>query len=198
MKKLFLFCWLIASQLSAQTLDSRLLEQVYGSPQPTDVRFEKFISSTTTPIGLGLPVVYLASGFATKNKTLQQHGWHALGSFVVASSITQITKRIVLRERPFVAEPQRFTARIPEEDINYSFPSGHATTAFNAATTLTLHYPKWYVAVPAYAWASAVGYSRMRLGVHYPSDVLAGAVTGAASAWLTYKIQQKWLNRKAK
>jgi len=198
LKKLFLFCWLIASQLNAQTLDSRLLKNVYGSPQPTNVATAKFISATTTPIGVGIPVIYLAAGFATKNKTLQQHGWHALGSFVVASTITQVTKRIVLRERPFVAEPQLFIARIDGEEPNYSFPSGHATTAFNAATTLTLHYPKWYVAVPAYAWASAVGYSRMRLGVHYPSDVLAGAVTGAASAWLTYKIQQKWLNRKAK
>jgi undecaprenyl-diphosphatase len=35
----------------------------------------------------------------------------------------------------------------------------------------------------------------MRLGVHYPSDVLAGAVTGAAGAWLSYKIQKKWQQR---
>jgi undecaprenyl-diphosphatase len=37
----------------------------------------------------------------------------------------------------------------------------------------------------------------MRLGIHYPSDILAGAVTGAAGAWLSYKIQQKWLTGKS-
>ncbi|MDO9339524.1 MAG: phosphatase PAP2 family protein, partial [Bacteroidales bacterium] len=58
----------------------------------------------------------------------------------------------------------------------------------------TLAYPKWYIIVPSYTWASTVAYSRMDLGVHYPSDVLIGALVGAGSAYLTYKINQKLLN----
>jgi undecaprenyl-diphosphatase len=76
-----------------------------------------------------------------------------------------------------------------------SFPSGHTSVAFSTATSLYLAYPKWYVAVPAFTYAASVGYSRMYLGVHYPSDVLAGAVIGAGSAWLMYKAN-KWLFKK--
>ena len=49
--------------------------------------------------------------------------------------------------------------------------------------------------VPAHLWAGAVAYSRLHMGVHYPSDVLAGAVLGSASALATYKVNQ-WIHRK--
>lgn len=195
LKKLLLFLCLLAWQLNAQNLDTRLLQNIYGPIQPTNVSTEKFLSSTATPLSLALPAGLLIAGVSTKNKTLQRQGWQALGGFVMASAATQITKRIVLRERPFIAQPTLFAARIEGEEPNYSFPSGHTTTAFATATTLAINYRKWYVVVPAYAWAGAIGYARMRLGVHYPSDVLAGAITGAAGAWLSYKIQQKWVKR---
>ncbi|WP_428653265.1 phosphatase PAP2 family protein [Runella sp.] len=196
MKKYLLFLCLFSWKLSAQDLDTRLLQNVYGSIQPTNVNTEKFLSSTAKPLSLALPAGLLIVGFSTKDKKLQQQGWQALGGFLIGTGITQATKRIVLRDRPFIEHPTLFAARIEGEEPHYSFPSGHTTVAFSTATTLAINYRKWYVIVPAYAWAGAVGYSRMRLGVHYPSDILAGAVTGAASAWLSYKIQQKWLDRK--
>jgi membrane-associated phospholipid phosphatase len=48
--------------------------------------------------------------------------------------------------------------------------------------------PKWYVAVPAYMYACGIGYSRMHLGAHYPTDILGGAVVGTASAFASYYI----------
>ena len=68
-----------------------------------------------------------------------------------------------------------------------SFPSGHTSGAFATATILSLEYPKWYVIVPSYLWAGTVGYSRLHLGVHYPTDVLGAMVVGAGSAYLSYK-----------
>ena len=74
-------------------------------------------------------------------------------------------------------------------------PSGHTSSVFATATSLSMAYPKWYVVVPSFVWAGSVGYSRMHLGVHYPSDVIIGALVGSGSAILTRKANQ-WLNSK--
>jgi len=63
--------------------------------------------------------------------------------------------------------------------------------AFAAATSVSLQYKKWYIVVPAYAWAAGVGYSRLYLGEHYPTDVIGGAVIGAGSAFISHWISKK-------
>ncbi len=83
------------------------------------------------------------------------------------------------------------------DDHDFSFPSGHTSLAFSMATSLSIKYRKWYIVVPAFLYAGFNGYSRLYLGVHYPTDVLAGAITGSSSAWLTFKLNQ-WLHRKKK
>jgi membrane-associated phospholipid phosphatase len=75
-------------------------------------------------------------------------------------------------------------------------PSGHTSSAFSTATSLSLNFRKWYVVAPAYTYAAAVGYSRMYLGVHYPSDVLVGALLGSGTAYLTWKINKKLQNKR--
>jgi membrane-associated phospholipid phosphatase len=56
---------------------------------------------------------------------------------------------------------------------------------------LSLSFPKWYVIGPAYSYAILVAYSRSYLGVHYPGDILAGAIIGTGSSFLTWKLQRK-------
>ena len=75
-----------------------------------------------------------------------------------------------------------------------SFPSGHTASAFALATSLCIKYPKWYVIAPSALWACSVGVSRMNEGVHYPSDVLAGAAIGAGCAIVNIYVN-RWLNR---
>jgi membrane-associated phospholipid phosphatase len=63
-----------------------------------------------------------------------------------------------------------------------SFPSGHTTTSFACATVLAFLVPR---AAPfAYVLAAAIGYSRLYVGVHWPTDVVAGAALGVATALL--------------
>jgi membrane-associated phospholipid phosphatase len=61
---------------------------------------------------------------------------------------------------------------------SHSFPSGHATTSFACATVLALMIPG--LALPVFVLAAAVAWSRVYVGVHFPLDVLAGAVLGVA------------------
>jgi len=63
-----------------------------------------------------------------------------------------------------------------------AFPSGHATTAFAAAIAIGL--VRQRLLAPLVLLAAAIGFSRLYLGVHWPSDVLAGAILGAALGWL--------------
>ncbi len=64
----------------------------------------------------------------------------------------------------------------------YAFPSSHAVNNFAAATLLAYHLPRW--SGYFFGWAALVAFSRISVGVHYPSDVLGGALLGLGAAWL--------------
>jgi undecaprenyl-diphosphatase len=93
-----------------------------------------------------------------------------------ASLVTHVLKEGFARQRPPVADPQLGSlAGIPD---NPSFPSGHSSTAFAAATAVAILCPRLRLA--ALAIAAAVALSRVYLRVHFPLDVVAGAALGAA------------------
>ena len=105
----------------------------------------------------------------------------ALTADAGASLITLGLKSAVNRPRPEGA-----TTR-----MNSSVPSGHSTAAFALATVFAHEYPK--LSIPCYALASGVALSRIYLGRHYPSDVLAGAAIGFAAARLALHLRERIL-----
>lgn len=152
----------------------------------------KFLSDTDAYISLGTPAVIYTIGLLEKNQNIKKQGIYIGETIMVSTFITIATKYTIKRDRPFVTYP--FLDK-QSDGGNYTFPSGHTSVAFATATAISIANPKWYIIAPSFVWAGAVGYSRMHLGVHYPSDVLAGAIVGSGSAYLTYKIN-KWINKK--
>ncbi|RFS15310.1 phosphatase PAP2 family protein [Emticicia sp. C21] len=194
MKQLFsiILTCLISFNLAAQNIDINILKDIQSNrTQNSDHTFENF-SKATYPISAAIPIGILGVGLIKKDKDLQRQGLAAGAGLVVSLGTSYILKKVVDRPRPFQEYPYIHPAIV---ETDPSFPSGHATAAFAAATSLSLTARKWYVTVPAYLWAGTVAYSRLHLGVHYPSDVLAGALIGAGSAWASYKVN-RWLQKK--
>jgi len=109
--------------------------------------------------------------------TLHEVSRLAFACVVVSHIIVQIMKRTVVRDRP--ATTGRYTSLVREPD-RFSFPSGHATASMSVAVVYGAAYPTW--AAPLLFLAFLVGISRVRLGVHYPSDVLVGQLIAAVTA----------------
>ena len=158
------------------------------NPQDPSSSTWRGISGSAKPVGIGIPLGMVAIGLLNKNVKLKENGIEALGSVAIASLSTQIMKAAFNRPRPY----KTYTDIYPDNpDNSKAFPSGHVSLVFATATSLSLQYKKWYIVVPLYAWSAGVSYSRMYLGQHYPSDILAGAVVGAGSAYLSYVLAKK-------
>jgi membrane-associated phospholipid phosphatase len=195
MKKIFLYLLVLLSHtMSAQNADINLLNSI-NSPQSHKFGdpFFKDVSSTSYIVCIAAPVSVFSAGLLKKDKTLRWKSYQMAVGVGLSMSLSYLLKYTINRTRP----SETYSFIVPKiKETDPSFPSGHTTSAFETATSLSLNFPKWYVIVPAYAWAGTVAYSRLYLGVHYPSDVGAGILLGAGSAWLTWKLNQKLQKRK--
>lgn len=125
---------------------------------------------------IAVVVPYLLGGNAVRAAA-----WSAGFALLLSHLLVQLVKRRVLRERPTVALAEVAHVEVPDR---FSFPSGHSAAAMSVAFAYGMHFPEQ--SVPLVLWATLVGFSRVRLGVHYPGDVLVGqmlAVVTVLGAW---------------
>ncbi len=195
MKKYILLFFLMAASnlvISAQNPDIDILHSVNSWHGSFIHDYSSFISSTEPYVAFGIPVTMAVVGAIKHDQSLLKDavyiGVSVAGSFAAAYGL----KYIFDRDRPYVTYPDRIHPHSYEDSP--SFPSGHTASAFALATSLCMRYPKWYVIVPSAFYACSVGVSRMYEGVHYPSDVLAGAAVGAGCAVASVYVN-RWLNK---
>lgn len=99
--------------------------------------------------------------------------------------IAYALRLFIHRPRPFSVDPTIFAL---VEKTSYSFPSGHAAFFFALSTVVFLHNRMWGWWL--YGASLLIGIARIAAGVHYPTDILAGAALGIAVGWLTTRLRR--------
>ena len=165
-----------------QRFDSWLFMQVNRMPHPLAVnqlmRFITIVMNRGDGWLFGLFLVALYDRMRGRAK-----GWKTLWRFAPVLWLTTATvefplKTLFSRPRPFTQVAQAvLVGAVPKR---HSFPSGHSASAFAGAWLLSGYYPK--LRPLFYAIALLVGFCRVYLGAHYPTDVLAGAASGIGLA----------------
>lgn len=189
---LTLFISITVSCVYAQNWDINTLHKINNWDGKFIRNYNRAISRTEPYIAVSVPTSMLVLALVNNNKALLEDAIYTSTSVVGTFAITYGMKYLINRKRPYDRYPEKVYAYSHESSP--SFPSGHTATAFALATSLCIKYPKWYIIAPTAAWACSVGISRMNEGVHYPSDVIAGAVIGAGCAVLNIYVN-RWLNK---
>jgi membrane-associated phospholipid phosphatase len=190
-------CGRFACDSLALERDVHLLLAAYGNPRGSaalglvdDLSYATFVLLPLAASGDGL------AGNGDLRPAVRLGASQALGALLVLGA-----KQIQARPRPFasglVARRGSVLDSLALTIDRGSFPSGHATLAFAAATSIALDAGRWYVTLPVLAWAGAVGWARVRQGVHYPSDVLGGAALGFTAAAVVRVLLPDGLGRDA-
>ncbi|MFF7450418.1 MULTISPECIES: phosphatase PAP2 family protein [unclassified Streptomyces] len=123
---------------------------------------------------------------ASRTPRARRAAARGLASLTLASlTINTIGKRSVRRTRP-VLDPVPLVRQLKRQPITTSFPSGHSASAAAFAAGVALESPAWGAAVAPVAWSVAL--SRVYTGVHFPSDVLAGAALGVGAAYVVRRL----------
>ena len=149
---------------------------------------DQFMVAVTNSATSGL--IWFAIGFLmTCTRRWRRCGVSVVVAMVLAYIVVDILlKPTVCRERPFAVEDFQLLIPPPE---NWSFPSGHTASAFAGATAVLIHDRRW--GAVAMVYAALVGISRLYLCVHWPTDVIAGALIGIAVAFLAVWFMSRWV-----
>lgn len=159
-------------------LDQALYEAVTVTSTPTLDSALRRLSAAADHSKLSFAVAAALAVRPGRPRRAALIGVAAIG--VASTTANLLGKRLVRRHRPHRAEDSPFPGRHVPMPASASFPSGHTASAVAFAAAVGPALPA--ATVPLGLLACAVGYSRIHTGVHYPGDVIAGAVLGTGAA----------------
>jgi membrane-associated phospholipid phosphatase len=171
-------------------LDFTVLDWLHNHIIPHSIPVLQFISYSTTIVSILMTLTVLVTSIVKKSRIIMKQFFTLAAVLIIVLIISQGLKALIFRERPFVTHP--FIEKLSEAGSS-SFPSGHTLEAFAVATALSILFSRKKITIPVYIWAMLVAYSRMALGVHYPSDVLAGIIIGTLIGWMIPVIFQRFI-----
>ena len=138
-------------------------------------------------VDIGVPLVLAAYGWWRGDRAIGFRGLAGAATVAGAGLLDQAVKNVACRARPSAPLPGVFFTNFPCFPARYaeaSFPSGHATTGIAVAVLLACWFPRQAGVFAGIA--VLVGLSRVILGAHFPSDVLAGALLGSGVVVVAY------------
>jgi membrane-associated phospholipid phosphatase len=168
--------------LDAERVDVAVYAAIASTPTPALDRTMRRLTraADNAQISLGASVLLAL----TRGRRGLRAAGSGLASVAVTATIVNVAiKPLAGRRRPDPAAQQVPVARLARMPRHPSFPSGHTASAFAFASGVSHVLPR--EALPLYALATIVAYSRVHTGVHFPADVVAGSVLGSALGQIT-------------
>ncbi|GAC1585871.1 MAG: hypothetical protein NVS3B19_03860 [Ginsengibacter sp.] len=144
------------------------------------------ITKTSIPISVFIGLAVVFSGIFRKNRVVKYKGFLIISGVLINEIIVNLLKYSINRARPYINHK---SIEVLTKGGSPSFPSGHATDVFSVAFIFCLLF-KWrtYPGILLWLWTFLVCYSRIALGVHYPSDVIGAIIIGAITTMFLYRL----------
>jgi membrane-associated phospholipid phosphatase len=146
------------------------------------------ITNTSSYVAIGFIFGVFIVSIIKRSVILRRCGLQLLSSFLLAFVLIKSLKYRIGRIRPF--DTYNYIEQLVDISTP-SFPSGHTLESAAIATAIVLLFKNRIMRAIAILWALGVAFSRIILGVHYPSDVVAGILIGILSAYLCHRIFHK-------
>lgn len=193
---LVLFINVSFPQVEPDNIDVRLFRTINNNR----TKFKDDFFNVTDRSVLSMSIILPFSLFTYSRiyeKTYDENTAYLLGiSEATNLVLTFGLKYLFKRPRPYSTLRNVHTKNSPKFDKSgalpgkWSFPSGHTSSSFTISTIFAIRYPKYpQVYLPMYLWSFLVAYGRPYFGMHYPTDLLGGAVAGTLSSVFIYSLR---------
>ncbi|MCX8010183.1 MAG: phosphatase PAP2 family protein [Ignavibacteria bacterium] len=160
-----------------------MLRTINNSRSEFGDKIFSFTNDAVIYFAVGVPAAIGLYGLIEDKSYEKNSALFLISTQVLNVITTGALKFLISRERPYFALGD-INLLGDTLDKHYSMPSGHASSTFALATALSIRYPNPFIIVTSFLYSSLTAYGRVYSGVHYPSDVLAGALIGSATTFL--------------